>query len=138
MSIKIKASDTWFSRCVRMRAGWICESCNTQYEQGSTGLHCSHFFSRSRRSTRWHPVNAAAHCMGCHSNLGGNPIKFQEWIQRYLSEKNYALLYASARKLVKVSKKDEAEIAAHYKRTFEKMSPGDDFDIAPLLAERLA
>jgi hypothetical protein len=136
--MRIKPSDQWFSRCVRMRAGWICEACNTQYAPGAQGLHCSHFFSRSARSTRWHNLNAAAHCFGCHSTLGGNPIVFAAWIKRYLSPEDYADLNRAHQTIVKIRPKDEAEIAAHYKRTFEKMQPGDDFEIAPLLAEMLA
>ena len=85
-----------------------------------------------------HPLNAAAQCTKCHFHLGGNPIEFAAWIERYLSPYDFWLLREAHQKIVKIRPKDEKEIAAHYKRTFEAMQPGDDFEIAPLLAERLA
>lgn len=80
---KIWPSDEWFSKCVRERAGWVCERCAGQYQRGAAkGLHCSHWISRGKKPTRWHPRNAFAHCFACHVYLTMNDgtDRFRSWI----------------------------------------------------------
>ena len=118
MTMKIKPEDKWFSRCVRERANWICECCGKAYEENSQGLHCSHFFSRRHKATRWSPINAAAHCFSCHQRLGGNPIEFADWIATYLDKHYgplaYPTLIEQKNSIIKITKKDMQEIAIHY------------------------
>lgn len=71
MAIKRTPADSWFSKCVRIRNNWICEYCNVSYEHDRSYVHCSHYVSRSNRSTRYHPDNAFCHCVRCHEILGG-------------------------------------------------------------------
>ena len=106
MKLKIDKRDTIFSKLIRTRDKWTCQRCGRKYEQGSQGLHCSHFFSRRHRGTRWDQINACAHCMGCHSYLTGNPIEFAEWIKDRLGENNYNQLRMKAMKVTKFTKAD--------------------------------
>jgi len=93
MAIKRDKKDIKFSNLIRMAANWTCQRCGTYYPEGRRGgLDCSHFFSRTKRSVRWHPWNAAAHCRGCHQYLGDNPIIFTRWIQEYLGADKYGKL----------------------------------------------
>lgn len=119
--MKLKASDTWFSKCVRERAGWRCEACGTQYDVNSQGLHCSHLFSRRHRSVRWCGDNAAAHCFSCHQRLGGNPIEFARWIETHLGKRGAELLEEKKNQIVKIPKTEEKDIAAHYRKEFNRM-----------------
>ncbi len=81
---RIKQDDV-FSKLVRLRTNYICEACGRHFPDG-VGLECSHLFSRRHFSTRWHPLNAAAHCSSCHRQLGENPYRFGEWIRKHLGE----------------------------------------------------
>ena len=83
--IKEKRLDEVFSKLVRLRANRYCEAMITSKCEGTNGqMQCSHFFSRRNRSTRFDPSNAACHCASCHRYLGGNPVIFNEWINRHL------------------------------------------------------
>ncbi len=76
MKIKRDKADDLFSKLVRERAGWACETCGRYYPEGHRqGLHCSHIFSRRHQATRWHPDNAIAECFGCHQRGAGDPIE---------------------------------------------------------------
>ena len=106
MKLKIDKRDTIFSKLIRTRDKWTCQRCGRKYEEGSQGLHCSHFFSRRHRGTRWDMDNACAHCMGCHSFLGGNPIEFTEWIKQFLGQDVFERLRMKAMKVTKFTKAD--------------------------------
>lgn len=81
MSLLITPADSAYSKCVRERAEWTCERCGTYYPEGKRmGLHCSHFMSRGNWSTRFHPMNAFAHCYGCHQYLSSRPTLFSDWV----------------------------------------------------------
>jgi len=103
--MKLSKLDIVFSKLVRERAGWRCEKCGTYYPEGKRmGLHCSHLWSRSKRSTRWHPLNAFAHCFSCHQRLGGNPVDFHEWALAQLGDRAFTDLRQLANQTVKRSK----------------------------------
>lgn len=90
--IKITPADSWFSKCIRARAKWRCERCEKQYDQSSTGLHCSHYFGRGNWSTRFDPDNCEALCFGCHAEMGANPHDHRLRILRKLGGGAYDLL----------------------------------------------
>lgn len=125
MPIKILACDTWFSKCVRERAGWRCERCDAQHQEGTTGLHCAHFYSRGYWGTRFDPFNAASLCYGCHSYLDRNPVEKLKWFQDWVSEKAGALmldiLLEKAQNTKHGLKKLKKEIASHYRYEFTGM-----------------
>jgi hypothetical protein len=122
--IKITPADKWFSLCVRERAGWKCEYCETQYPIGAQGLHCSHYFGRGNWAVRLEPLDASAHCFGCHQKLSANPHLHYEWMKKRLGDK-YELLVELSNDIVKGKAykitRGIGEVAAHYKREHEKM-----------------
>lgn len=121
--VKIKTSDQVFSRCVRERAEWKCERCGAQHEEGSQGLHCSHFHGRGKWAIRFHPDNAASHCYGCHSYLGGNPSEHLKWRTEHLGEGMVEILQelANDTSLGRMAKRSEKEITAHYRAELKRM-----------------
>jgi hypothetical protein len=121
MKTKAKPADQAFSKCVRERAGWKCEKCDKQHEENSMGLHCSHIFSRRFRTIRWAGDNAQALCYGCHSWYGGNPADSGKWIEDLLGEGHIELLREKRDSMVKVSKLEEKEIAAWYRKQLKIM-----------------
>ena len=80
MSLKRDKFDAVFSELVRERTNWQCDYCGKIFDptdsQDRQKLHCSHFKSRRHKSTRYHPYNAFAHCVGCHRKLGEDPYEF--------------------------------------------------------------
>ncbi len=121
--MKLKKRDIAFSQLVRMRANWTCERCGKHYGEGRRqGLDCSHFFGRSRRSVRFHPLNAASHCRGCHSYLGANPIEFREWIKKYLGEPKYTVLVHLANARMRFSKAILEDVYQHLKSELMRMT----------------
>ncbi len=122
MNIKRNKRDILFSNLVRERAEWRCERCDKYFPEGHrSGLECSHFFTRSRKSVRWHPLNAAAHCTGCHTHLGGNPMEFADWIRDHLGKQRSAVLRACSGQLTRLKKHDLAIIHVNLKASWEHM-----------------
>lgn len=87
--IKIDAADKFFSLFVRYRDNWQCQRCFTKYEPPTNALHCSHFFGRARESTRFDPLNASAHCHGCHSFFTSSPEDHRAWKLKQIGQAEY-------------------------------------------------
>ena len=120
--VKRSATDKHFSDCVRERAGWRCERCGTYYPEGDRqGLHCSHLYSRSKKSVRWHPQNAAAHCYGCHQYLGGRPQIFENWRREYLGQAIAGQMERIAHKTKKLNTDQEKDIRAFLRSEIKRM-----------------
>lgn len=124
--MKISAADQWFSKCIREAANHTCEKCGkvcgtTEEPQAYGRLDCSHIFSRRHRTIRWCKDNAVAHCFTCHNWFGGNPIEAGKWAEQHLGEGVVSLLIEKKNSRVKVSEKEEKQIATHYRQQHEKM-----------------
>lgn len=119
--MKISQADLWFSKCVREAADWICERCGKKHEEGSTGLHNSHIFSRRHRAIRWAKDNTQALCFSCHQWFGGNPADSGRWVEELLGSGHIELLREKRDSMVKVSKLEEKEISAHYRKEYKRL-----------------
>ena len=119
--IKRSPADAWFSKCVREAADYKCQCCGKQYDRSSTGLHCSHNFSRRHRTIRWCSDNALALCYGCHEWFGSNPYESGAWLEKKVGSGTLDVLLEKKRSKVKVSKLEEKGIAKHYKAEHEKL-----------------
>ncbi len=107
--MNLASLDSMFSRLIRERAGWRCEKCNRPLEMAKDLLHCSHFWSRVNKSTRFDPDNCAALCWLCHHDLDGHPNEHRAWKRFKLGDKRFEALALRARKIVKVSIEDIRE-----------------------------
>ena len=116
MSVKIKKSDKLFSQFIRGRAGWKCERCFKQYQPGESGLHCSHFYGRAKKSVRWDPENASAHCHGCHAYLTAHPNEHVEWKKKTMTPAAFQALTLRANTPAKV---DEKAVEIFYTKLLE-------------------
>lgn len=121
MQIKRDAADTWFSKAIRERSDWTCEHCHKQFPENAQNLHCSHLFSRRHQSTRYDPANASAHCFSCHQYLGENPVIFASWAERHLGPTLLAELKTRVQQVVKRTKQEKTEIAAHYRNEYRRL-----------------
>lgn len=121
MKSKRDKRDDVFSKLIRTRDGFTCQSCWKVYPENSQGLHCSHFWGRRHQSVRWHPDNACAHCFSCHQKLGENPIQFQAWIRSYLGDERYSELCFKAKQIVKRTKVEKEELYQHLKAELARL-----------------
>lgn len=119
--IKLNKLDIVFSQLVRERANWTCERCGRYFpEYSRRGIHCSHFYGRRAKSVRWHPLNAAAHCAGCHKYLESNPIEFQEWIQNHLGS-HYNTLIDLKNNTLKLNDTQKNDMLIFFKKELDRM-----------------
>ena len=126
--MKISTTDSWFSKCVRKSASWTCERCGAVHNSSSMGLHCSHIFGRRHRTIRWCKDNAQSLCASCHNWFGENPADSGKWLVDVLGEGHLSILREKRDSMVKVSKTEEKEISDHYRKQFNSMKDGDDFE----------
>jgi len=115
-------TDAIFSKVIREANDWYCAKCDKRYlGDHKRFLHCSHFYSRRNRVIRWHPMNVAAHCVGCHKKLSENPIEFTAWIRRYIGEDNLYSLIHLRNMVYKITKAEEKLILAHYQTEYKRL-----------------
>lgn len=107
-AIKRTPADAAFSKLIRQRAGWKCERCGAQHDESSTGLHCSHYYSRGNWAVRFDPDNARALCYGCHAFLGGRPAEHTEWFISVIGQGVYDLL---------TERKNDKYLGREYRKT---------------------
>ena len=127
-SVKIKAADSWFSKCIRERAGWKCERCGAQHEKNSQGLHCSHYYGRGSWGVRFDPDNCEALCYGCHSYMGANPSLHREHKIEMIGVGLMEILTAKKNdsSLGRMAKRAEKEISKHYREQLKIMESKRD------------
>ena len=114
--MKISLADSYFSKCIRASNDYVCDRCKKQYDKSSTGLHCSHNFSRRHRTIRWCKENCIPLCYSCHQWFGGEPLDSGKWLEDFIGIGTVELLREKMNSKVKVSKLEEKEIAAHYRK----------------------
>lgn len=123
--MKLTPADIAFGFCIKERAQWICERCGTQYHYPARGLDCSHYISRTNRATRFEPLNAFAHCRGCHQYLGSNPHIFQAWTLDNLGQEKYDILIELSNDIVRGKMVNQGmksgEIAAYFREVYAEM-----------------
>ena len=114
--MKISPADKWFSLCVREANNHTCEWC------GKSGrMEASHVFSRRHRTIRWDKLNANCLCSGCHRKWHESPLNAFSWFEGVFGEGRIQILREKMNSRVKVTKKEEKEIAAHYRSEHKKI-----------------
>lgn len=119
----ITSADKAFSDCVRERANWTCERCGTHYEPPTSALHCHHFKGRSHWSIRYYPPNALCLCYGCHRFIHSNPDEAERLVKEHHGEEIYNLILqlSDNRDLAKRARREQKEIAEHYRNELSTM-----------------
>ena len=95
--IKITGLDKKFSDWIRHRDNWTCQRCKHVHNKFSArskmGLHCSHFFGRARKNTRFDPQNCDALCAACHRIWGSDNYEaYRDFKIKQLGEKGFQAL----------------------------------------------
>jgi len=97
-----KLDDAW-SLLVKLRAGMKCEIPNC----GKTVLNSHHIYSRSKKSTRWDPLNGICLCVGHHTfsakfSAHKTSVEFTEWLYEYMGAEKMQLLRIRANQTSKL------------------------------------
>lgn len=123
-AVKITPADKWFSKCVRISTGWICERCNSYSpEDKRMGLHCAHTVRRGNWSTRFDPNNCLALCNGCHRMYDHDYDFMRNLFCKLRGEGLWDRIQEkkSDTRIGRQLRKEKKEIAQHYKREYERM-----------------
>ena len=121
MAIKRSPADSEFSKCIRAAANYSCEKCGTQYDKSSTGLHCSHHFSRRHKTIRWCVQNTMSLCYSCHLNYAANPLDSAVWLTNLIGEDVIQTLRDKRDSNIKVPKTELPLIAKHYRQELKRI-----------------
>lgn len=113
--MKRDKTDTLFSKFIRLLEGGYCKKCK-KYFGLTQGLHCAHYFSRGRKSTRWYRDNATALCTHCHFDLDRHPEEKQEFFRKILGKKRFEALCEREKELIKYTPDEIEAIEADLKR----------------------
>ncbi len=106
MKVKIDQADKYFSLWIRKRDDWTCRRC---LKRDEGGMQNSHYFGRSRESTRFDPLNCDTLCYGCHQYWGStNREDYRQFKIMQLGEKGYDLLTLRANTYSKKDRKLQA------------------------------
>lgn len=120
--MKLPLEDKLYSKLVRCRAEWRCEFCDEFVpEPDRQRLHCSHVLSRSRRATRWHPLNALSACASCHTHMGQNPLAHADLVKAKLGSEKYEILKHLGTKTIRLKKHHIKEIRANLRASWTDM-----------------
>tara|TARA_R100000750_G_scaffold1352_1_gene1338 strand:+ start:477 stop:851 length:375 start_codon:yes stop_codon:yes gene_type:complete len=100
--LKINKWDSIFSKIIRTRDKWSCVRCGKKFTNPTSGLHNSHYFGRSKYSTRFDDDNCDALCYGCHQYWGSTDREgYRAFKIKQLGENRFNALQVRASQLVK-------------------------------------
>ncbi len=96
MKIKLRKSDKIYTKIQRLRFDYTCQKCGKRYD-GSKPLYnlgVSHYYGRSRESTRFDDDNVTLLCnMPCHRKWEGiERSDYTEYMIERLGQKGYDAL----------------------------------------------
>lgn len=111
-----------------VRASWaMCAHCLMTFDRQSNGswsknFQNSHYISRGAgSSTRWYPDNLVALCGGCHRFLGNDPDEHTAFIKKILGDVCFESLRERKNKVMKYTKAEKKEMAAHYREETKRI-----------------
>lgn len=88
--IKEKELDRLFSLVIRNRDGWKCQYCGKQFIPPTNEIHNSHYYTRTKRSTRWDSDCCDAMCRKCHVFLESRKnAEYYDWKLKQLGEQRF-------------------------------------------------
>jgi len=89
--LKLRKTDTLFSKYLRKKRHYRCERCGRFYPEGK-GLQASHFYGRRKESVRFDEENVDVLCIGDHQFFEEEPAEYAAWKLKKLGRKKYDLL----------------------------------------------
>ena len=81
--IKIRKTDTDYSKYIRTKANWKCEICG----RNDIGLEASHYFGRVNQSVRFDDRNVHCLCKTCHRKAHEPGYYYRDWLVKTYGQK---------------------------------------------------
>jgi hypothetical protein len=122
-AIKITRLDAYFSLFIRLRDGFTCQRCGRTFEEGSQGLHNSHYIGRANKRMRFDEQNCDALCFGCHQIMETHKgTLYREWKLEQLGEEVYDALVARSRIPLKVGSAEWGDVGERVRRRLHEVN----------------
>jgi len=132
----ISRLDVLFSEYIRKRAMKLVNGCQ-RCEKGKTTwkqLDCAHNHSRNKHSVRWHELNAAGLCGGCHRYIDDNAEAKVEFFKNLIGEEDYEKLRIEAEMASKHSTSDLKLIELYLRGKIKELEQGGIFALKNTVA----
>lgn len=116
-TLKRKA-DKWFSLYARLEEAdedGMCECITCGAMKHFKSIHCGHFVSRGRLSTRYTRKNVASQCAGCNCFGAGRQYEFGKQIDERYGEGTADELMSRPKDGFKISKGEYREMIDDFK-----------------------
>jgi hypothetical protein len=128
---KITALDRLFSKYIRMRDGWRCQICQTDYSHNHALLDCAHCFSAGTHQTRYEPDNAVAACKSCHQfspeALDKNVIHIKyPFFKKRIGDERFDLLSWKFHNPGKFQKIDKVAVKLHLETLIKELEDQEE------------
>lgn len=115
----MRNADKLFSDYIRQRDNWTCRICGGKFEEKDINLHNSHYYGRSKMSTRFDQDNCVALCFKCHQRVEKNKKgEYKEYMVQWLGEERLQLLEDKSKMLV--NEKQAIENIMQFFRSIKK------------------
>ncbi len=95
--IRVRRSDTLFSKYLRLKRRYTCEKC-ARFFPGGKGLTVSHFHGRRKETVRFDEENCDILCIRCHQYFESHKTEYEAWKKERLGEQGFNLLMLRANK----------------------------------------
>lgn len=93
--IKLRYTDTLFSKYLRKKREYRCEKHDGFYPEG-IGLQASHFWGRAKETTRFDEENVDVLCVNCHQYFESHKTEYEAWKKEQMGKKAYDILMIRA------------------------------------------
>ena len=114
--IKRDPADIWFSKYIRLKAGFICAVCKRFC--GENGGEASHFHGRRKESVRFDEDNVVCSCFGCHRRFTEMPQEHRAWKLKQLGQQRFDALNVRANL---PAQKDRKLMAIVWRAEYDKL-----------------
>ena len=115
--VKIRQSDTLFSKIVRKERNYICEKCGRREEPNSYNLGLSHFWPRRNETVRYDRRNVdVMHNIPCHDYFENHRKEYETWKEKRMGTKAYNILMIIAHQSGKWDKFIEKELCKQFRK----------------------
>ena len=121
MSVKRDPTDIVFSKLVRERNEYICQSCGYDGRHNPAFMDCAHIHSRKHRATRWHPDGAICLCKSCHRRYTDFPLEWSGFVRELYGDARADEIMRLAHSIRKYTKAEKLEMRKHYREELKKM-----------------
>lgn len=125
--VKLRKTDTLFSKFVRQHFNWQCQRCGKNFEHKKGSLDNSHYWGRGHENTRFDLDNCTALCKYCHHHWGHGDGRddYRDYMIKRLGQKGFDRL--NVKRLLRKKRDDKMdEMVINEMLKQQELSPRKD------------